>query len=234
MQLLVHPPTSLLTLDLMVFVWNLEEAVSLLQILLGSLKKGSESAGACVSQCISCGLPLVYTSHMLPYAALGSPSHLPPDIRPYGFCLKFGGGSFTFADTPRELEKRERERRCLCESVYVYIYIHDIWMIFIYIYIYIIYIYVIYIYMWYKYMINVCVSYIMFCVPSRKLSATSKVVHTPQVVHFPTAPHSLSPIWTCLSMDHVHISKSVANVHEACCFFKDKFACIWGLHTVGC
>lgn len=74
--------------------------------------------------------------------------------------------------------------------------------------------------MWYRYMIYVCVSYIMFCVPSRKLSATSKVVHTPQVVHFPTAPHSLSPIWTCLSMDHVHISKSVANVHEACCFLK--------------
>ena len=95
-----------------------------MQILLGSLKKGSESAGACVSQCISCGLPLVYTSHMLPYAALGSPSHLPPDIRPYGFCLKFGGGSFTFADTPRELEKRERERRCLCESVYIYIYMY--------------------------------------------------------------------------------------------------------------
>ena len=113
-----------MTLDLMVFVKYLEEAVSLLQILLGSLKKGSESAGACVSQCISCGLPLVYTSHMLPYAALGSPSHLPPDIRPYGFCQIFGGGSFTFADTPRELEKRERERRCLCESVYIYIYIY--------------------------------------------------------------------------------------------------------------
>ena len=42
------------------------------------LEKGSESAGECVSQCISCGLPLVYTSHMLPNAALGSPSHLPP------------------------------------------------------------------------------------------------------------------------------------------------------------
>ena len=72
----------------------------------------------------------------------------------------------------------------------------------------------------YIYNICVCVSYIMFCVLSSKLSATSKVVHTPQVVHFPTAPHSLSPIWTCLSMDHVHISKSVANVHEARCFLK--------------
>ena len=65
-----------------------------------------------------------YTRHTcLPNAALGSPSHLPPDIRPLWFLSKFGGGSFTFADTPRELEKRERERRHLCESVYIYIYV---------------------------------------------------------------------------------------------------------------
>ena len=69
-----------------------------------------------------------YTRHTcLPNAALGSPSHLPPDIRPLWFLSKFGGGSFTFADTPRELEKRERERRHLCESVYIYIYIY-IWV----------------------------------------------------------------------------------------------------------
>lgn len=78
------------------------------------------------------------------------------------------------------------------------------------------------------YDICVCVSYIMFCVPSRKLSATSKAVHTPQVVHFPTASHSLSPIWTCLSMDHVHISKSFANVHEACCFLKTSLLAFGG------
>ena len=88
------------------------------------LEKGSESAGACVSQCISCGLPLVYTSHMLPYAALGSPSHLPPDIRPYGFCLKFGGGSFTFADNPRELEKgSESAGACVSQCIYIMYYI---------------------------------------------------------------------------------------------------------------
>ena len=61
MQLLVHPPTSLLTLDLCGFCRNLEEAVSLLQILLGSLKKGSESAGICVSQCIYIYAPNLYT-----------------------------------------------------------------------------------------------------------------------------------------------------------------------------
>ena len=61
MQLLVHPPTSLLTLDLCGFCRNLEEAVSLLQILLGSLKKGSESAGICVSQCIYIYMRQIFT-----------------------------------------------------------------------------------------------------------------------------------------------------------------------------
>ena len=96
----------------------------------GSLTFADNSVGAkkrrlqCVSQCISCGSPLVYTSHM---CCRMQPLVHPPtsllDTGPLGLCLKNGGGSLTFADN--SVGAKKRRLQCVSQCIYIYMfYIH--------------------------------------------------------------------------------------------------------------
>ena len=110
-----------MTLDLCGFCRNLEEAVSLLQILLGSLKKRErERRHLCESVYILWASMSIHVTHVCRMQLLVHPPTSLLTLDLCGFCRNLEEAVSLLQILLGSLKKRERERRHLCESVYIY------------------------------------------------------------------------------------------------------------------